>query len=358
MGRALAGARGGRVRPAVRRDPRAPRGGRRAPRLPASPWRTGAPSTAGTWSSPWAATRTCPRCSASSPRIASSTAAPTATGSPRWTGPSLTGWSSSRRRAERRPEGCSIAVHDDLPRSRPAIVTRSIGFQAYRDERPVRHRAVLPVVRRPVLRGLVGVPETDAGGDAPHQLLRPHAHGLLERLYHTLYVQRLTGEPRTRVITMTDVIGARLSGGEIVLDLRDRKTGRETPLACDVVLLGTGFERGLPARSPGGWPRRSDADTRSRLNRVRLPRRPRRARRRCAVYLRRRERGDARDRRLPPERDRRAIPRDRQRHPEASAARRGRDEEGRMIDIRRLDRERLVARRRPGPATPPCPGRR
>ena len=62
-----------------------------------------------------------------------------------------------------------------------------------------------------------------------------------------LYLQRLSGEERTRVITMTDVVGARLEGNEIVLDLLDRKTGRRSPLACDVVLLGSGFEKGLPA---------------------------------------------------------------------------------------------------------------
>jgi L-ornithine N5-oxygenase len=138
-----------------------------------------------------------------------------------------------------------IAVQDDLPRSRATVVMRSIGFQAYEtspfvtelyypsfvdqffEAPPEYRRQLLEEMRRTNYSGL--------------------SHGLLERLYHTLYVQRLTGEPRTRVITMTDVMGARTEGGEIVLDLRDRKTGRDTPLACDVVLLGTGFERGLPA---------------------------------------------------------------------------------------------------------------
>jgi L-ornithine N5-oxygenase len=46
---------------------------------------------------------------------------------------------------------------------------------------------------------------------------------------------------------MTDVTAATEVEDELMLELRDRKTGAVEPLACDVVLLGTGFERAMPA---------------------------------------------------------------------------------------------------------------
>jgi L-ornithine N5-oxygenase len=46
---------------------------------------------------------------------------------------------------------------------------------------------------------------------------------------------------------MTEVIAARMDGNEVVLDVRDRKTGKVAPLQCDVVLLGTGYEPQMPA---------------------------------------------------------------------------------------------------------------
>src|SRR5262249_60180675 len=44
-----------------------------------------------------------------------------------------------------------------------------------------------------------------------------------------------------------EVVGARADGDEVVLDLRDRKTGKVEPLRCDLVLLGTGYQPRMPA---------------------------------------------------------------------------------------------------------------
>src|SRR5262249_6685185 len=46
---------------------------------------------------------------------------------------------------------------------------------------------------------------------------------------------------------MTEVVGARVEDDEVVLDLRDRKSGKIEPLRCDLVLLGTGYDSRMPA---------------------------------------------------------------------------------------------------------------
>jgi L-ornithine N5-oxygenase len=73
------------------------------------------------------------------------------------------------------------------------------------------------------------------------------APSLLEDLYRTRYLQRLSGEEHMRVVTMTEVVETRASRGEIVLDLRDRMSGAIHQLSCDVVLLGSGYARQPPA---------------------------------------------------------------------------------------------------------------
>jgi L-ornithine N5-oxygenase len=62
-----------------------------------------------------------------------------------------------------------------------------------------------------------------------------------------MYLERLNGDRRIRIVSMTDVTSARAEGDGIVLTLRDRKTGASTELSCDLVLLGTGYERAMPA---------------------------------------------------------------------------------------------------------------
>jgi L-ornithine N5-oxygenase len=45
---------------------------------------------------------------------------------------------------------------------------------------------------------------------------------------------------------MTEVVAARVENDEVVLDLRDRMSGKVEPLHCDLVLLGTGYDPRMP----------------------------------------------------------------------------------------------------------------
>jgi L-ornithine N5-oxygenase len=49
------------------------------------------------------------------------------------------------------------------------------------------------------------------------------------------------------MVTMVDVISATMDGPDVVLTLGDRMTDVTRELRCDVVMLGTGFERRIPA---------------------------------------------------------------------------------------------------------------
>jgi L-ornithine N5-oxygenase len=69
---------------------------------------------------------------------------------------------------------------------------------------------------------------------------------LLESLYADRYLDRLTGTHRRRFLPLSEVTGARMAGGELLLELTDRKTGTTSVLPRDLVFLGTGFRREMP----------------------------------------------------------------------------------------------------------------
>jgi len=73
------------------------------------------------------------------------------------------------------------------------------------------------------------------------------AASTLQTIYQQLYLDRLSGDRRLRITTMTDVTAARQDGPDVVLELTDRRTGATEELRCDLVLLGTGFAREMPA---------------------------------------------------------------------------------------------------------------
>jgi L-ornithine N5-oxygenase len=72
------------------------------------------------------------------------------------------------------------------------------------------------------------------------------APDLLETLYRQMYLERLTGTSRLRMITMCQIVNAEIVDGEIALTVVDRKSGRPAVVHCDVVMLGTGFVREMP----------------------------------------------------------------------------------------------------------------
>ncbi|MFI9812680.1 lysine N(6)-hydroxylase/L-ornithine N(5)-oxygenase family protein [Saccharothrix variisporea] len=138
-----------------------------------------------------------------------------------------------------------MALHDNLPNSTCTMVVRSVGPQNYQTSKFVnelffpsfvdRFYDSPPEVRRQLLAEMH---LTNYAGMAPP---------FLEHMYTALYQERGLGTPRSQVRTLTEVVGARVEDDEVVLDLRDRTTGKVEPLRCDVVLLGTGFAQRMPA---------------------------------------------------------------------------------------------------------------
>ncbi|MEU4832211.1 SidA/IucD/PvdA family monooxygenase [Streptosporangium sp. NPDC023615] len=136
------------------------------------------------------------------------------------------------------------ATHQSMPNAECTMVMRSIGLNGYESSKFTNelfyasfvdefHRS-LPDARRQLLSEMH---RTNYAGLSP---------GLLESLYRQIYLERLTGRERIRMITMAEIAGARTQGEEIVLTLRDRKSGVLDELPCDVLLLGTGFDRRMP----------------------------------------------------------------------------------------------------------------
>ncbi len=136
------------------------------------------------------------------------------------------------------------ASHQQFSKAEVTMVMRSIGLNCYESSRFTNelfypsfvdefHEA-LPEAREQLLREMH---RTNYSGLAP---------SLLEVLYRQMYLERLTGNERMRMRTMVEIADAELVDGEVLLTLLDRKTGKPEQLACDVVLLGTGFSRQMP----------------------------------------------------------------------------------------------------------------
>lgn len=137
------------------------------------------------------------------------------------------------------------AVRRDLPHCRRTLVMRSTGMKTCENSRSTSELnlpgfmdtffSAQPSAREQILRDM---PTTSYPG-----LAAP----MPEKIYRDLYLDRLTGRGAMRIVTMTDVTAAREEKGEVVLVTTDRKTGRAGELRCDLVLLGTGYAREMPA---------------------------------------------------------------------------------------------------------------
>ncbi|MCP2341717.1 lysine N(6)-hydroxylase/L-ornithine N(5)-oxygenase family protein [Actinomadura rupiterrae] len=136
------------------------------------------------------------------------------------------------------------ASYRNLPNAQVTMVMRSIGLNAYESSKFTNElfyssfvdefHGALPEAREQLLREMH---RTNYAGLAP---------AMLDTLYREMYQERLTGGDRLHMITMTEIAGARMEGGEVVLTLLDRKQRRTRELRCDMVLLGTGFDRAMP----------------------------------------------------------------------------------------------------------------
>ncbi|MER7460417.1 SidA/IucD/PvdA family monooxygenase [Micromonospora sp. NPDC126480] len=136
------------------------------------------------------------------------------------------------------------ATHERFPRATCTMVMRSIGLNCYESSKFTnelfypsfvdKFHAARPEARDQLLREMH---RTNYSGLAP---------ATLDMLYREIYLQRLTDRQRIRMVTMSEVAEATMDGDEIVLTLADRRTGDSSELRCDIVMLGTGFVRGMP----------------------------------------------------------------------------------------------------------------
>ncbi len=136
-------------------------------------------------------------------------------------------------------------THQRMPVADCSMVMRSVGLDYYQTSKFTNELyfpsftdsfyAARPEARRQVLQEMR---RTNYAGVTPE---------LLNTIYRQMYLERLTGDERLHMITAVDITGARLDSDDVVLTLTDRLAGRVDELRCDVVMLGTGFERSLPA---------------------------------------------------------------------------------------------------------------
>ncbi|MEU7351059.1 SidA/IucD/PvdA family monooxygenase [Streptomyces albidoflavus] len=137
------------------------------------------------------------------------------------------------------------AAYQRFPEAQCTMLMRSIGLNAYQSSKFTNELfypsfiddffATRPETRSQVLREMH---VTNYAGLAP---------AMLETLYREMYQERLRGTERLRMRTLTDVAAARMDGDEVVLTTVDRKSGDREEIRCDLVLLGTGFVRDMPA---------------------------------------------------------------------------------------------------------------
>lgn len=136
------------------------------------------------------------------------------------------------------------ASHQEFPNAQCTMVMRSIGLNCYENSKFTNQlyfpsfvdqfHAALPEARDQLLREMH---RTNYSGLNP---------ALLDVLYRQMYLDKLTGADRLKMVTMTEIADARMSDNEVVLTLHDRKNGAAEELRCDLVLLGTGFNKQMP----------------------------------------------------------------------------------------------------------------
>jgi L-ornithine N5-oxygenase len=136
------------------------------------------------------------------------------------------------------------SVQSELPECRPTLVMRSIGLNTYETSKFTNELFFPSFVdefhsARPEARAriLAQMHHTNYAGLAP---------GTMDSLYRQVYLDRLSGRSRLRMITMHDLTAARDEGDEIVLELTDWRSGSMQEIRTDLVLLGTGFAPEMP----------------------------------------------------------------------------------------------------------------
>lgn len=136
-------------------------------------------------------------------------------------------------------------THQRMPAAECSMVMRVVGLEYYQTSKFTNERyfpsftdsfySARPEARQRVLNEMR---RTNYAGVTPE---------LLNTIYRQMYLERLTGTQRLRMVSAVDVVRARLDGDDVVLSLADRIGELNDELRCDLVMLGTGFERRLPA---------------------------------------------------------------------------------------------------------------
>jgi L-ornithine N5-monooxygenase len=137
------------------------------------------------------------------------------------------------------------AVQSDLPNAEVSWLMRSLGPGALQSSKFTNEMYYPSFVDR--VHG--AAPE---GRDAiRREMHRTNYSGvepdLLDALYADRYLDRLNNRDHGSVHGMVDLVGAEETGDGVVLELADRVTGETERLTRDLVLLGTGFDRAMPA---------------------------------------------------------------------------------------------------------------
>jgi len=138
------------------------------------------------------------------------------------------------------------ALQTDLPNCDIVWIIRSITLRAYEAYNQFTNELYFPSFvdsffeARPEGREqiLQEMHRTNYSGITP---------ALLETLYAGFYLDRLNGRQRKRIVGMAELTAARTIADEIALELTDRRTGTVSELRRDLVFLGTGFVREMPA---------------------------------------------------------------------------------------------------------------
>ncbi|RLK53897.1 SidA/IucD/PvdA family monooxygenase [Actinokineospora cianjurensis] len=143
-----------------------------------------------------------------------------------------------------------MALHQDAPGSSPVMLLRSIALKDYQTSKFVNELFFPSFVDE-----FFAMPEPARAKVLAEMHLTNYA-GLappfLDELYTMVYRQKMLGQPVSTIRGLTDVVDARVEstpdgGEEVVLDVRDLKSGRVDQVRCDAVFLGTGFDSRMPA---------------------------------------------------------------------------------------------------------------
>ncbi|MGL5823324.1 MAG: SidA/IucD/PvdA family monooxygenase [Nocardioides sp.] len=138
-----------------------------------------------------------------------------------------------------------MALHQDVPDSEPTMIIRSIGLQNYQTSKFVNELFFPSFVDE------FYEMSANTRGQVLDEMALTNYAGLappfLDEIYSMLYQQKMLGQQRSTMRAMTEVVGARMDRDDVVLELRDRKTGKVEPLRCDMVFLGTGYDPRMPA---------------------------------------------------------------------------------------------------------------